>query len=121
MEANSLASAPVIVAGNDEQKKKYLGMLTSQPLLAAYCVTEPGAGSDVVSIRTTAKKVGNDYVINGSKMWITNASVASWYFVLAVTDPAAKHKGLTGFIVDAKSPGITVGKSRRDSSKKRDC
>ncbi len=110
MEANALASAPVIVAGNEEQKKKYLGMLTSGPLLAAYCVTEPGAGSDVAGIRTTAKKVGNDYVINGEKMWITNGSVASWYFVLAVTDPTAKHKGMSAFIVDAKTPGITVGK-----------
>ncbi|HRK03311.1 MAG TPA: acyl-CoA dehydrogenase family protein, partial [Oligoflexia bacterium] len=104
------ATAPVLVAGSDEQKKKYLGKLVSDFTFAAYCVTEPNAGSDVAAIRTTAKKVGNEYVINGSKMWITNGSVADWYFVLAVTDPAAKHKGLTGFIVDAKSPGITVGK-----------
>lgn len=110
MEANSLASAPIIVAANDEQKKKYLGMLTAEPKFAAYCVTEPNAGSDVAAIKTTAKKVGNEYVINGSKMWITNGSVASWYFVLAVTDPTQKHKGLSGFLVDAKSPGITVGK-----------
>lgn len=110
MEANSLASAPVIVAGNDDQKKQFLGMLTAEPKLAAYCVTEPGAGSDVSGIRTQAKKVGGDYVINGSKMWITNASVASWYFVLAYTDPAAKHKGMSGFIVPRDTPGITVGK-----------
>lgn len=110
MEANSLASAPVIVAGNPEQKKEFLGRLTSSPLFAAYCVTEPGAGSDVSGIRTTAKKTGSDYVINGSKMWITNASVANWYFVLAVTDPALKHKGMSGFIVPANTPGITVGK-----------
>jgi acyl-CoA dehydrogenase len=110
MEANSLASAPVIVAGNEEQKKKYLGMLTAEPRFAAYCVTEPGAGSDVANIKTTAKKVGDEYVINGAKMWITNASVADWFFVLAITDPTAKHKGLSGFIVDAKTPGITVGK-----------
>lgn len=110
MEANSLASAPIQVAGNDEQKKEFLGMLTSRPAKAAYCVTEPGAGSDVSGIRTTAKKVGDEYVINGSKMWITNASVADWYFVLAYTDPAAKHKGMSGFIVPANTPGITVGK-----------
>jgi acyl-CoA dehydrogenase len=110
LEANSLAAAPVIVAGNDEQKKEFLGQLTSAPKLAAYCVTEPGAGSDVSGIRTTAKKVGGDYVINGSKMWITNASVASWYFVLAYTDPSAKHKGMSGFVVPANTPGITVGK-----------
>jgi len=110
MEANTLAAAPVIVAGNDEQKKEFLGRLTSEPLLAAYCVTEPGAGSDVSGIRTQAKKVGSDYVINGSKMWITNASVANWYFVLAYTDPSLKHKGMTGFIVPADTPGITPGK-----------
>ncbi len=110
MEANSLAAAPIIVAASDAQKKKYLGMLTAEPVFAAYCVTEPNAGSDVAGIKTIAKKVGNDYVINGSKMWITNASVASWYFVLAYTDPTLKHKGMSGFLVDAKSPGIIVGK-----------
>ncbi len=110
MEANSLAAAPVIVAGSAEQKKEFLGQLTAEPKFAAYCVTEPGAGSDVSGIRTQAKKVGGDYVISGSKMWITNASVASWYFVLAYTDPAAKHKGMSGFLVPASTPGITVGK-----------
>jgi acyl-CoA dehydrogenase len=110
MEANTLAAAPVIVAGNDEQKKEFLGQLTSEPKFAAYCVTEPGAGSDVSGIRTVAKKDGDDYVINGSKMWITNAGVASWYFVLAYTDPAAKHKGMSGFVVPSNTPGIIVGK-----------
>ncbi len=110
LEANSLASAPVMVAGNDEQKTEFLGMLTAEPKFAAYCVTEPGAGSDVSGIRTLAKKDGSDYVIDGSKMWITNASVASWYFVLAYTDPAAKHKGMSGFLVPASTKGITVGK-----------
>ena len=110
MEANTLAAAPIIVAGTQEQKKEFLGQLTAAPKFAAYCVTEPGAGSDVSGIRTSAKKDGGDYVINGSKMWITNASVASWYFVLAYTDPSLKHKGMTGFIVPASTPGITVGK-----------
>ena len=110
MEANTLAAAPVIVAGNEEQKKEFLGRLTSEPLFAAYCVTEPGAGSDVAGIRTSAQKVGGDYIINGAKMWITNASVANWYFVLAYTDTSLKHKGMSGFIVPADSPGITVGK-----------
>ncbi|MBC7397434.1 MAG: acyl-CoA dehydrogenase family protein, partial [Bdellovibrionales bacterium] len=110
MEANGLAAAPLIVSGNDEQKKQFLGMLTAEPKYAAYCVTEPGAGSDVAGITTTAKKVGNDYVINGAKMWITNASVASWYFVLAYTDATLKHKGMSGFLVPADTPGITVGR-----------
>ncbi len=110
LEANGLAAAPVIVAGNPEQKKQFLGMLTAEPKYAAYCVTEPGAGSDVAGIATTAKKVGDEYVINGSKMWITNANVASWYFVLAYTDQSAKHKGMSGFLVPRETPGITVGK-----------
>lgn len=114
MEANGLASAPVILAGSEEQKKEFLGMLTAEPKMAAYGVTEPGAGSDVAAMKTQAKKVGSDYVLNGSKMWITNAGVASWYFVLAVTDPAAKHKGLTGFVVPANTPGITPGKKEHN-------
>ena len=114
MEANGLAAAPVIVAGNEDQKKEFLGRLTRDFLLAAYCVTEPGAGSDVAGIGTTAKKVGGDYVINGEKMWITNASVANWYFLLAYTDPSAKHRGMSGFIVPRETPGITVGKKEKN-------
>lgn len=110
MEANALAAAPVIVAGNDEQKKEFLGRLTAEPLFAAYAVTEPGAGSDVAGIRTKAKKVGDEYVIDGAKAWITNGGVANWYFVLAYTDQEKKHKGMSGFIVPADTPGISVGK-----------
>jgi acyl-CoA dehydrogenase len=110
MEANALAAAPVIVAGNDEQKKEFLGRLTSEPLFAAYAVTEPGAGSDVAGIRTKARKVGDEYVLDGAKAWITNGGVANWYFVLAYTDPEKKHKGMSGFLVPADTPGITVGK-----------
>ncbi len=118
MEANTLAAAPIIVAGNDEQKKEFLGRLTAEPLFAAYCVTEPGAGSDVSGIRTLAKKDGDDYVINGAKMWITNGGVADWYFVLAYTDPTLKHKGMSGFIVPAKTPGISVGKKEWNMGQK---
>lgn len=111
MEANNLASAPVYVGASDEQKKKYLGRLAEEPLKAAYCVTEPHAGSDVAGAKTTAVKKGNDYVINGSKMWITNGGVANWFFVLAKTDESASAgKAFTGFIVDADTPGINVGK-----------
>jgi len=111
MEANSLAEMPVIVAGNEEQKKKYLGRMVEEPLFAAYCVTEPGAGSDVAAARTTATRKGDAWEITGEKMWITNGGVADWYFVLAKTDPDARPgSAFTGFIVDADSPGITVGK-----------
>ena len=110
MEANMLAAAPVIVGGNDDQKKRFLTPMTESFQLAAYCVTEPDAGSDVQGIKTTAKKVGNDYVINGQKMWITSASVASWYFVIAYTDPSKSYKGISAFLVPADTDGIEVGK-----------
>lgn len=82
-------------------------------LYQAYGVTEPGAGSDVAGLRTKAVKKGNEYVINGSKMWITNGGVANWYFVLARTDSDPKaptSKAFTGFIVDADTPGLTRGR-----------
>lgn len=110
IEANTLAQMPVILAGNDAQKKKYLGRMTEEPLKCAYGVTEPGAGSDVAGISTTAKKVGNDWVINGSKLWITNAGVSDWMFVLAVTDKGASAgRRMTGFIVDSKTEGVSFG------------
>lgn len=111
IEANGLAEAPVLVAGNKEQKAKYLGRMTEEPLVASYCVTEPGAGSDVAGISTRAEKKGDKWVINGNKMWITNGGHANWYFVLAKTDPSAKPtSSMSGFIVDGDSPGIVKGK-----------
>ena len=110
IEANSLAEMPVIVAGNEAQKKKYLGRMNDEFLFAAYGVTEPGAGSDVAAGRTTAVRQGDKYILNGEKMWITNCGHANWYFVLAKTDPNAGHRGMTGFIVDGDAPGITPGR-----------
>ena len=94
MEANGLAEAPLIVAASHEQKMKYLGRMCEEPLQAAYCVTEPGAGSDVGAAKTSAVKKGDDWVLNGNKMWITNGGVANWYFVLAKTDASAKTGAL---------------------------
>merc|ERR1711974_238805 len=82
IEANGLGSMPVMIAGNHEQKKKYLGRLIEEPLMCAYGVTEPGAGSDVSGVKTKAEKKGDEWVINGQKMWITNGGVANYYFVL---------------------------------------
>uniref|UniRef100_A0AAX7VUW0 Medium-chain specific acyl-CoA dehydrogenase, mitochondrial n=1 Tax=Astatotilapia calliptera TaxID=8154 RepID=A0AAX7VUW0_ASTCA len=113
MEANSLGQMPVIIAGSDAQKKKYLGRLTEEPLMCAYCVTEPGAGSDVAGIKTRAVKMGDEYVVNGQKMWITNGGKANWYFLLARTNSDPKcsaSKAFTGFIVDADTPGIQIGR-----------
>jgi acyl-CoA dehydrogenase len=110
---NDLGGAPVAIAGSDEQKKKYLGRLTEEPVVAAYCVTEPSAGSDVSAIKTRAEKKGDQWILNGQKMWITSAGVASWYFVLARTDPNPKApagKAFTGFVLDANLPGITPGR-----------
>ena len=108
--SNGLTAAPIITGGTEEQKAKYLGRLTEAPRIAAYAVTEPGAGSDVASIQTTAVKDGDDYILNGSKMWITGAGKADWFFVLAYTDKAAGYKGMSAFIVDAESDGLSLGK-----------
>ena len=108
--SNGLTAAPIITGGTEEQKAKYLGRLTEAPRIAAYAVTEPGAGSDVASIQTTAVKDGDDYILNGSKMWITGAGKADWFFVLAYTDKAAGYKGMSAFIVDAGCDGLSLGK-----------
>ncbi len=110
IEANSLAQAPIVVAGTEAQKKKYLGRMMDEFLFASYAVTEPNAGSDVAAVRATAVKQGDKYILNGEKMWITNAGYANWFFVLAKTDPNAGHAGMSGFIVDGDSPGISLGR-----------
>ncbi|MBI2059022.1 MAG: acyl-CoA dehydrogenase family protein [Nitrospirae bacterium] len=106
----NLAMEPILVAGTDEQKKQWLRPLTEKLMLAAYCVTEPAAGSDVAGIQSTAVKKGNVYVLNGTKRFITGASLASYYVVFAYTDKSQKHKGMTAFIVPKELKGITVGK-----------
>jgi acyl-CoA dehydrogenase len=108
--ANSLALTPIKLGGNDAQKKKYLGMLTAEPLFASYCTTEPSGGSDVAGLKTTFKAHGDDYVLNGEKSWITNASFASFYVVFATSDPSKRHRGIAAFIVDRDTPGLRVGK-----------
>lgn len=114
MEANNLAEAPVIIAGTDDQKKRFLVPMTEELKFAAYCVTEPGAGSDVAGVKTTAKKVGDEYILNGQKMWITNAGVADWYYVLAATDASAGHRGMSAFLVERNSEGISVGAKEKN-------
>jgi len=117
LEANGLGSMPVMIAGNEAQKKKYLTRLIEEPLMCAYGVTEPGAGSDVAGIKTRAEKKGDEWVINGQKMWITNGGVANYYFVLARTNPDPKcpaSKAFTGFIVDGDTPGLTPGRKEKN-------
>ncbi|KAK9499993.1 hypothetical protein O3M35_002914 [Rhynocoris fuscipes] len=121
IEASGLGQTPVLIAGNDAQKKKYLGRLIEEPILAAYCVTEPGAGSDVNGVKTRAEKKGDEYIINGQKMWITNGGVANWYFLLARTHPDPKapaSKAFTGFIVERDTPGLTPGRKEINMGQK---
>ena len=107
---NGLATAPIVVGGSEETKKKYLGMLTEEPKLASFCLTEPDAGSDVSGMRTTAVKMGDEYVINGSKCFITNGGYADYYTVYAKTDKDAGHKGISAFVVDRELDGVSVDK-----------
>lgn len=108
--ANTLALTPIKLAGNEQQKRQYLGMLTADPLFASYCTTEPSGGSDVAGLRTTFQAHGEEFVLNGEKSWITNASFARFYVVFATSDPAKRHKGIAAFIVDRDTPGLRVGK-----------
>ena len=109
MMINNLAAIPVIVAGSEAQKKEWLGrMINGQ--LAAYAVTEPAAGSDVAGIQTTAVRRGDEYVLKGSKTFISNASVSDFFVVFAYTDKAKKYKGLSAFIVERNRPGFSVSK-----------
>ena len=106
---NGLATAPVIIGGSEEVKREYLGRLTEAPLLASFCLTEPDAGSDVSSMRTTGVKRADKYVINGSKCFITNGGYANWYTVYAKTDKDAGHRGISAFVVP-RDAGVVVDK-----------
>lgn len=106
---NSLVCWGLETYGNEEQKQKYLVPLASGQKIGAFLLSEPEAGSDATSQRTTAEDKGDHYVINGIKNWITNGNTASTYLVIAQTDIAKKHKGINAFIVDKNTPGITVG------------
>jgi acyl-CoA dehydrogenase len=106
--ANALGAAPVLIAGTDEQKRRYLVPLVEEPLLCSFALTEPNAGSDVSGIRTTAVRHGDEYVLNGSKMFITNAGHAAWLVVFASTDQSKGHRGLSAFVVPADLDGVVV-------------
>ena len=108
--ANMLGTMPIIIAGTDAQKASAFERLLDQPIFAAYCCSEPDAGSDVAGMKTRFKKVGDDYVITGQKRWITNGGVASFYTVFAREEGTVRHKGITCFVVDRDTPGLSVGK-----------
>ena len=108
--ANDLALLPIVIGGNDEQKKKFLTPFTQEFKIASFCLTEPGNGSDAGGLRTQIKDGGDHWIINGEKMWITNAGYANLFVVYATLDPNLKHKGICAIVVDPKSPGIEIGK-----------
>ncbi|XP_065339318.1 short/branched chain specific acyl-CoA dehydrogenase, mitochondrial-like [Cloeon dipterum] len=104
---NTLVVNLMAQLGNEEQKKKYLPRL-SQDMVGSFCLSEPLAGSDAFSLKTEAKKDGDHFVINGSKMWITNSDVAGVFLVMANADPSLGYRGITCFIVDREMPGVSV-------------
>jgi acyl-CoA dehydrogenase len=109
MGVNGLAILPVLIAGTEEQKREYCGRLADGKM-ASYCLTEPEAGSDVAGIKTTARLNGDHYILNGSKTFITGATVANFYTVFAYTDPDTRYNGMSCFIVDRDWEGVSVGK-----------
>jgi acyl-CoA dehydrogenase len=106
--ANGLGAGPVILAGSDEQRAKWLPPLLEEPILCSFGLSEPDAGSDVARLKTTAERRGDEYVLNGSKTFITNAGYADWTVVFAKTDPVHGHKGISAFIVPMDTPGVTI-------------
>lgn len=106
---NTLVNSLLKKVGSKEQKEKYLPLLATK-YAGSFALTEPGAGSDAFSLKTNAKKEGSNYIINGTKMWISNSDVAGVFLVFANADPSSGYKGITTFIVDRDTPGLTVAK-----------
>jgi alkylation response protein AidB-like acyl-CoA dehydrogenase len=105
-----LGALAIKLAGTDEQKERWLPRLASGEWLAAYALTESGSGSDSAAMRTTARRDGDEYVLDGGKRFITNAGVAGLYTVFAKTDPEAGHAGISCFVVEAETPGLSIGR-----------
>jgi acyl-CoA dehydrogenase len=106
----SVGTNPILYFGNEEQKQKYIPKLASGEYLGAFCLTEPSAGSDAKSLKSKAEKRGDHYVLNGSKVFITNGGEADTYIVFAVTDPSKGSRGVSAFIVEKDMPGLIIGK-----------
>lgn len=110
---SGLGALPILLHGSDEQKAKYLPAIASGKRLAAFCITEAEAGSDAASIKTTARKEGDKYILNGTKQWITNAGEAEIYTVIALTDKTKGIRGASAFIVEKGTPGMEFGKKEK--------
>ncbi|MBP2649202.1 MAG: acyl-CoA dehydrogenase [Firmicutes bacterium] len=107
---NNLATMPILMAGTVAQKDEFLKPLCIKPHLAAFGLTEASAGSDVAALKTTAQRVGDEYILNGRKWFISNGSVASLYTIFATLDKQKKSKGITAFVVKRDTPGVSIGK-----------
>src|SRR3954454_11127181 len=104
---NKLGSMPVLLAGSEELKKKYLGALAAGEGGFSYCLSEPDAGSDAAAQKTRAVRDGDGWILNGVKRWITNAGVSQFYTVLAMTDPEKGSRGISAFVVEKSDPGVS--------------
>ncbi len=113
MAHNSLACSPINEFGNEEQKIKYLPDLATGKKIGCFALSEPESGSDAASINTTAVKNGKEYILNGTKSWVTNGAEADVAIVFTKTEKSKKSRGITAFIVDLNTPGISVGKSEK--------
>ncbi len=111
--ANDLALLPIVIGGSDEQKKKFLTPFTESYKIAAFCLTEPGYGSDAAGLKTTVKDCGDHWLLNGQKMWITNAGHADLFVVYATVDPKLRHKGICAIVVEKGDPGIELGAAEK--------
>ncbi len=109
----SLAAAPIEMFGTEEQKQKYLVPLIKGEKIGSFCLSEPNAGSDAAALQTMARREGDYFILNGSKMWITNAEVAGIFVVAAVTDKSKGPKGISNFIIERDFPGFEVGKKEK--------
>ncbi|WP_246186789.1 acyl-CoA dehydrogenase family protein [Microlunatus speluncae] len=110
---NKLGTMPILLAGSDELKQTYLPPVASGAAMFSYCLSEPEAGSDAASMKTRAEADGDHYVLSGVKRWITNAGVSEYYTVFAVTDPDARSRGISAFVIEKSDQGITFGAPER--------
>ncbi|TDC38101.1 acyl-CoA dehydrogenase [Micromonospora sp. 15K316] len=106
---NKLGTMPLLLAGSEELKRRYLTPVASGDAMFSYCLSEPEAGSDAASMTTRAVRDGDHWVLNGVKRWITNAGVSEYYTVFAVTDPSARSRGISAFVVEKSDPGVSFG------------
>ncbi|MFG1850494.1 acyl-CoA dehydrogenase family protein [Actinomadura geliboluensis] len=110
---NKLGTVPVLLAGGEELKKKYLAPVARGEAMFSYALSEADAGSDAAGMKTRAVRDGEQWVLNGAKMWITNAGVSEYYTVMAVTDPSAGARGISAFVVEKSDPGVSFGPKER--------